>query len=475
MKRIWLGILATAIAGTAYAQAPIINAKLAELQPDKFAVPLCSLKPEGKTKKAIDALKKSYEPKENRAARLDEAKANILEALEKEGQQESAAAWYYLARIYLRQGDVGGVDSAFTKAQNLQPQCEIDINQYRQNNWANLANAGLEAQRSGDLDTAISDFRDASRLFNGLPHVVSNLGVLFANSGKDDSAAVYFAKALEIAEKGVESDTSLIDDRNANALNLALMYQRMGEHQKAIPVLEKYLKWDPKSVDARKALSQSFRGAGMADSAKALDEAMINEMSQQNLDSLDTQDILNVGVAAFNAQKYDEAAKAFEKAVSRNPNSRDALYNLANSYLAMKDNQKLVETAQKLVELEPMNEDVYRLLGQGEKGLGADSLVLKAAEKLVALPFNLEITAFQLGRNAAKLQATATGRKPTDAKGKDITPAPVTLVFEFLDVTGNVVDTKEVTVPVIPVGETKTISLDAKGNDIAAWRYHKKA
>ena len=34
---------------------------------------------------------------------------------------------------------------------------------------------------------------------------------------------------------------------------------------------------------------------------------MIGEMSKQNLDSLDTQDILAIGVAAFNAQKYDEA------------------------------------------------------------------------------------------------------------------------------------------------------------------------
>ena len=474
MKRIWLGILATAIAGTAHAQAPIISTKLAELQPDKFSVPLCSLKAEGKTKKAVDALKKSYEPKEDRAAKLDEAKADILEALEKEGQTENAAAWYYLARIYLRQGDVGGVDSAFSKAQALQPQCEIDINQYRQNNWANLANAGLEAQRAGNLDTAINDFRDASRLFSGLPHVVSNLGVLFANAGKEDSAAVYFAKAMEIAEKGAETDTSLIGDRNANALNLALMYQRMGEHKQAIPVLKKYLSWDPKSVDARKALAQSFRAAGMADSAQALDEAMIAEMSHQNLDSLDTQDILNVGVAAFNAQQYAEAAKAFEVASSRNPYSRDALYNLANSYLAMKNDSLLVETARKLVKLEPMNEDVYRLLGQGQKGLGRDSLVLKAAEKLVGLPVNIEVTGFQLGRSQAKLQATATGRNPTDAQGKVIKVVPITLVFEFLTATGQVVDTKEINLPVIPVGESKVVSLDAKGADIAAWRYHQK-
>ena len=41
MKRIWSGVLATAVAGTAYAQGPILQPKLAELQPAKFGVPLC--------------------------------------------------------------------------------------------------------------------------------------------------------------------------------------------------------------------------------------------------------------------------------------------------------------------------------------------------------------------------------------------------------------------------------------------------
>lgn len=474
MKGVRLGLLALAVAGAAQAQAPVINPKLADLQPDKFQVPFCTLKPDGKVKKGVDALRKAYDPKGDKAARLNEAKTLILEGIA-EGQGQNAASWYYLARVYLMQGDVGGVDSAFARAEALEATCEIDINQYRQNSWAGLANAGLELQRAGDVDGAIGLFRDANRLFRGLPHVASNIGVLFANTGKDDSAAVYFEQAMSIAEKAAATDTSVIADRNANALNLALMYQRLERHRDAIGVLHRYLAWDPGNVDARKALSQSFRGAGMVDSAQALEAAMIAEMSKQNLDSLDTQDILNIGVAAFNAQAYDKAAEAFAKVVARNPYSRDAVYNLANAYLALKNNEKVVETATQLVAIEPMNEDVYRLLGQGHRGLGHDAEVLKAAERLVGLPFSIEMTSFQLMRDGAKLEGTAVGRAPTDAQGKAIKVSPVALVIEFVDVSGTVVDTKEVTVPVVQPGSSHAIKVDASGKDIAGWRYRQKA
>ena len=68
MKRIWTGVLATAMAGTVSAQAPVIQPKLAELQPNKFAFPLCPLKPQGSVQKGVDALKKAYEPKGDKAA-----------------------------------------------------------------------------------------------------------------------------------------------------------------------------------------------------------------------------------------------------------------------------------------------------------------------------------------------------------------------------------------------------------------------
>ena len=473
MKRIWSGVFATAIAGTSYAQGPVLQPRLAEIQPAKFSVPLCPLKPEGKTQKGVELLRKSYDGKADKAAMLKQAQDLFIQAIA-EGQSTQAPPWYYLGRTYLLQGDIGGVDSAFTKAQKFQPQCELDINQIRQNNWAQIAKPAFELQQQGKIEEALALFRDANRVFYGLPHVVANMGVLFANSGRDDSAAVYFGQAFKIAEEGAKSDTSMIGDRNSNGFNLAIMYMRTNKNAEAVPVLRKLLAWDPGNLEARKSLSQAFRSAGMADSADALDNAMIAEMSKSNLDSLDVGDLMAIGVSAFNAQKYDQAANAFGKAAARNPYSRDAIYNLANAYLAMKNNEKLVETASRLEVIEPMNEDVYRLIGQGHKALKHDDEVLKAAEKLVGLPINLEMTGFAVGRNGAKLEGTITGRSPTDAQGKAIKTGPVTLVVEFLTMAGKVVDTKEVTLALTEVGATKKLSVEGKGSDIAGWRYKQK-
>ncbi len=460
---------ATLAAGSVAAQ----NLRLVAAQPARYTPPLCPIKAvNAKVEKGIDQLRKAYDVKlpADRAALLSQAKTGFIDAITKEAQGGNAAAWYYLARVALLQGDPAGADSAFTKAQNLVPSCEIDITQYRQNNWAILGQAGIEKQRKGETDSALALFRDASLLFRGLPHVYSNMGVVFANTGHDDSAGVYFQKALAIAEK----DTSLVEDRNAAAVNLAIIYKRQNHQREAIAILQRYLTWKPNDTDARKELASSFRAAGMPDSADKIERAMVAEFSRANLDSLDMSDLLAVGVAAFNAAKYPEAATAFVKAVKRNPWSRDARYNLANTYLAQKDNEHLIEESAKLLEVEPMNEDALRLLAAGQRGLKQDEQVLKTAERLVALPFTVDVSGFQMGPTSVRFLAEATGRSPQDPAGKPLKTVPMTLVFEFVDQTGAVVDTKEITIPVLAKDAKHPIQIDGKGAGIAGWRYHNK-
>lgn len=445
--------------------------RLAAGQPPKYTPPLCNLKAmNAKVDNASKLLRKAYDAKApaEKSASLEEAKRTLLQAITQEAQASNGAAWYFLGRVALLQGDAAGTDSAFTKAVELAPACELDINQYRQNSWALLANAALEFQRKGQTDSALAVFRHASLLFRGLPHVFSNMGVVFANTGMEDSAAVYFAKALEIAEK----DTSLTEDRNVAALNLSVMYERTGKHPQAIAMLHKYLAWKPDDMDARKALAVSFRNAGMPDSAAAIETAMVETFSKANPDSLDLQDLMSVGVAAFNAAKYQDAANAFEKALKRNPWSRDSRFNLANSYLALKDYPKLVETATKLLEIEPMSEDALRLLAQGQRNLKQDEAVLKTAERLVGLPFVLEVTGFQMSAGGAKFTGDAVGRSPQDVNGKPIKTGPVTLVLEFVDTNGQVLDTKEVPVPVLAKDARHKIEAEGKGTGIVGWRYH---
>lgn len=464
-------LLALMVIAAGSAEAQERAARLVADSATKFQIAFCNLKMGGKVGDGQKAFKNGLEDKDpaKRAAALDQA-VRIL-TTEVTGQQgQSGAAWYYLGRAYLAQGDVVGADSALAKAEKFQPDCEIDISTYRQNAWAILANAGIEKLRGGDTDSALVLFRQANTLFDKLPHVYENVGVIYANQGQNDSAAVYFGKAAAIAE----ADTSLTDNRNSATLNYAMTLQRLENHPEAIIALTKYLGWNPGDTDARKSLSWSYRQSGQVAKADSIDNAMVSEFATMNYDSLSAGDLMAVGVSMFNAQKFQEAADVFEKLRAKNPWSRDAVYNLANAYLALKNWPKLVEVGKQLQAIEPMSEDSYRLTGQAYRELKQQDSLLKEAETLVGLPVAVEVTTFAMGTTASRIEATATGRKATDAAGKDMKPVPVTLTWEFMDSTGSVLGSQDVNVPALEPGATHAIRAEARAPGITAWRYKRK-
>ncbi len=465
-------VLAFTVAAATSAGAQQIARRLVADSASKFQIAFCNLKMGGKVGDGQKAFKTGLEDKDaaKRAAALDQAVKILTEQVSTGGQGASGAAWYYLARSYLAQGDVAGADSGFTRAEKLQADCEIDIASYRQNSWAILANAGIEKLRGGDMDSSLALFRQANTMFQKLPHVYENVGVIFANQGQNDSAAFYFGRAAAVAE----ADTSLAENRNSATLNQAMSLQRMEKHPEAIVVLTKYLSWNPKDTDARKSLSWSLRQSGQVAKADSLDQAMVSEFEKMNFDSLSTADLMAVGVSLFNAQKFEEAAGVFERLRTHNPWSRDAVYNLANSYLALKNWPKLVEVGHQLSAIEPMNEDAYRLTGQGYRELKQQDSLLKEAEKLVTLPVAIEVTTFAMGTVSARLEATATGRKASDAAGKDLKPAPVSLMVEFLDSTGKVLGSQAVSIPALEPGATHAIKAETRQAGVTAWRYLRK-
>ena len=247
MRGIPVLVLGAALAGWATitplaAQGGGINQRLAQGQPAKFVQGLCPLRlGNKKLEGGYNSLKKAYDAKTpaERASLLTDARQNLVAAITTEGQGTNGASWYYLARTALMRGDPIEADTAFTKALELVPNCELDISTHRQNSWAVLGKAGIEAQQAGQSDTALALFYDANYLFRGLPHVYSNIGVIYANTGKNDSAAAYFEKALAIAE----ADSGLVEERNGAAQNLALMQIRAEQFPAAIKTLQKSRRW----------------------------------------------------------------------------------------------------------------------------------------------------------------------------------------------------------------------------------------
>jgi tetratricopeptide (TPR) repeat protein len=181
-----------------------------------------------------------------------------------------------------------------------------------------------------------------------------------------------------------------------------------------------------------------------------------------------------MGNSLFGEKRYLEAAGAYQKLLAKEPGNRDAMFNLANAFFAAGDGAKLVAAAQQLLTIDPMNEDDHKLLSQGYKLQNDTAKMLKAIEKLFLLPTNITVNSFAARKGSTKLMGTATGREALDVSGKVVPPAAVTLVWEFLDVNGAVVASKEVEIPALQPSAKHEFTVDVTGDGIIVWRYRHK-
>jgi tetratricopeptide (TPR) repeat protein len=166
----------------------------------------------------------------------------------------------------------------------------------------------------------------------------------------------------------------------------------------------------------------------------------------------------NRGIDAFNAKDYATAAAAFNEFLAINPRAREALYNLASTYYAMSNSDSLIVVGERLVALDPLNDNNLRLVAGGYQMKKNQDQMIKYAMLITELPVNIEVSGFQTGAAAATWTGSATGRGARNQSDQPIAPAPMTLVFEFLDQAGNVVATQEVAVralPEVPAGPVR--------------------
>jgi tetratricopeptide (TPR) repeat protein len=183
---------------------------------------------------------------------------------------------------------------------------------------------------------------------------------------------------------------------------------------------------------------------------------------------------MSAGVNAYNDKKFADAAAAFEKVVAAEPNNREALNNLSNTYLALKDGPKLAATAGKLVAMEPMNENALKLQGEGYRKSAKVDDAVKIAEQVLALPADVKASAFSATGSGASLTLTATGRAAQTPAGKALPAVAVPIVVEFLDGAGTVVGSQDAQVPALAAGASQEVKVAGQGSGITAWRYKRK-
>ncbi len=471
MRKVLAGLLMFVGATTglaARAQGQGGNTRVALAQPGKWEVPSCGLdKGNFLVSSGATYLSTGVQQSDptKKARQFGEAERVLLDAISK-GQAGASGAWYLLGRAYLYQGNLVGADTALARAQQLTPSCTKDIQAIRRISWIPLVNAGIQFAKDKNTDSAVVMYQQANLIYQGEPNSYTNLGVLYNSIGQPDSAIVYFRKAVEVAG----TDSKAVETRDQAQYNLAALLSNQRRWPEAVAAWQQYLKWKPDDMDAKKGYARALRGNGQPDAAAVIERDLISGSSAV----VTTNDLMTAGVNFFRDKNYTEAAATFGRVVEREPWNRDALFNMANSYLGLQNGPELVKTALALYAIDPMNEGSVKLLAQGYQLEKNQSQVIKTYTELEALPFSLSIDQLVLQSGGATVTATATGRAAQTIDTKPIAPHPVTLVFEFLNREMAVVASSERTVPKLGVGETAVVEAEGLGAGIIGWRYHAK-
>ncbi len=489
IKGLWVGLVVGMVAAplnaplAAQAQrdsATTLVAMVQQAQPQRYEPIDCLGDGHFKVSSAKTTVKSALEAS-NKAAvpgMLERARRVVTEAISQNGQDVNPAAWYWLGRIYLYEGDLGGADSALSRAGQLaEPACAKEMNLIRITTANALLRPGLDLMQAGQADSATRVLKLALHFYGDTPspYAFSTLGGYYYNTKKMlDSAAFYFAKAVDASGK----DTLFREVRESSQFNLAVALQNNNQDAEAAAAYNKFLTMKPNDLEAMKGLAAALRSAGQTDSAQVIEKKLLDipggEQAGANAEAVTTVDIFNLGVSAFQDSNYADAVKAFKQVLEREPNNLDAERNLAFSYVQLKDGAQLLPVAKRMYEREPLNETTVRLLANAYGMTGKSDQQVSLAEKLVQMPVTITIQTFKPTPAGASLQGESTGRAATNLAGKAVAPKGLTLSFEFLNDAGTVVTTKEVVVPALAKGAAEPIAIEVQGEGITGFRYHQK-
>lgn len=193
-------------------------------------------------------------------------------------------------------------------------------------------NAGVEALRQEDRDTALAKFEEA-----------------------------------------VEMDPELTEAQ----LALSTVYLALGEFEKAAEAAEQVLAQDPDSVRALEIAYDSYENLGQE--AKA--EEYLGKLTASGGGDLAPR-FFNSGVAALNMGARETAQEKFELAVQEDPNLVPAWAALSVVRLQLENFEGALEAAQRALELDPDNARAHRMRYQALRFLDRDEEAQTAFQSL---------------------------------------------------------------------------------------------
>lgn len=224
---------------------------------------------------------------------------------------------------------------------------------------------GIICSNQQDYDCSLDAFQQALKLNPSSARTHTNLGNLYASTGKAELAEEEFRKALRLSPS----------DQQAN-YNLALLLLAGNKPAAAIPLLQRI---HPATVEARMNLVRAYLRAKRIPEGEALAKQLSLESKN------DVQRHFTLGLLLASEKEYKTAELELERADSLKPATFEILYNLGQVYLSSSNYSKAELVLHRALTLKPDSADTMYLLSQvfQEESRPVDALDLLArAHKL---------------------------------------------------------------------------------------------
>ncbi len=368
---------------------------------------------------------------------------------------------------YVGLNDLVGADSMWTRAEDLYPLYSFDLTPLREQQWVNQYNLAVNQIQAGNTEGAIPLLESAHTIYKGRPEAMLNLGSIHAQLANVDDAVRWYRAALDML-RGPEFDAQPVDvqatwseNEEIAAFNLAQILANAGRNEEAEVAYRTYLERSPDNVTALSNLAVVLMSMDRNDEAAEIYQGLLARTD------LDSRDYYVTGIGLYNAENYSMAAQAFGRSYELIPESRDALYNYAQALYLAGELDELYPAAVSLVEMDPYNNNVYRLMAQGLMAQGDTAEAARILEEEMAtLEFEIDGTMLQpFGGGGGVVNGELLNHSLDEGGSVDIR------VF-FYGPGGIEIGTQDVSVPV-PAAEMREVfrvEFDSD-QDVVAYRY----
>jgi hypothetical protein len=408
---------------------------------------------------------------------------------------------------------VGTVDSLFKVVETAKPNCADFTAYYRggQKFYLDLANNSINALNADKLDSAEFYATQANRLYPSSPYGLMVLGNVASKRNDNAKAVSYWTAAAEAAGK----DTTYRDVRRQMLSNVGSVY--LGNANSASGAAKAEAARKAAAAYAQLIEVPGTRGSYMYGGRQNYQTALLlagdtatfitsYQPLLANPSNYEYQDLLNSAVNAARANRPADAAKLFEATLAQNPYSRDALFNLAVTYLTQEQNDRVSPIVTRLVVVDPGNPENYNLAARAYLALAKAAQTAKKTPVAAAyndstlnwynrgnkLPAEVTFSEFspsdkQLvvagtvldrrdkidasgGAAAAPARGRGAAAKPA-AASKNLAPKAVTLRFDALDKNGQVLGSQTVTTEALTPGKSAKFTVTIPAPNAVAYRY----